>query len=90
MWKVKFDPYVRVLPSATTSILQILLSIPGIATSVHIAIYLSTSRKEAEFVSALADLESSIEQIREEHACPIYLRGDCNVNSKNVSRAAIF
>ena len=78
LWRVKFDPYVKVLPSNTTSALPILLTIPGVAISVHVALYLPTSGKEAEFVSALADLEASIEQIKEDYACPIFLRGDCN------------
>ena len=90
MWRTQLDPYVTVIPSTSTSYLPILLAIPGVATSVHIALYLPTSGREAEFVSALADLEASILQIKEDYACPIYLRGDCNVNQNNRPRAAIF
>ena len=90
MWRSKLEPYVKVLPSTSTSLLPILLAIPGVAPSVHIALYLPTSGKEAEFVSALAALEASIEQIKEDYRCPIYLRGDCNVNPNNRSRLTIF
>ena len=38
----------------------------------------------------LAALEASIEQIKEDHGCPIFLRGDCNVNANNHPRAEIF
>ena len=90
MWQTKLEPYIKVLHTDSTSLLPILLSIPGVTISVHIAIYLPTSGKEAEFVTALAALEVCIEQIKEEYSCPIFLRGDCNVNPKNLSRAAIF
>ena len=90
MWKTKLSPFIQVLPATSTSVLPVLLSIPGVAPSVHIAIYLPTSGKEAEFVSALADLEVCLEELRENYKCPIYIRGDCNVNVKNKTRAAIF
>ena len=90
MWRVKLDPFIKVLPTNSSSALPILLTIPGVTTSAHIALYLPTSGREAEFVSALADLEACIEQIKEDYACPIYLRGDCNVNPKNLPRAALF
>ena len=90
LWRTKFDPYVRVLPSTSSSHLPLLLSIPGIAISAHIAIYLPTSGKEAEFIAALAALDKTVIDIREEFSCPIYIRGDCNVNPNNKSRAALF
>jgi exonuclease III len=90
LWRTKLGPYIKVLPSTSPSVLPILLSIPGVAVSAHIALYLPTSGKEAEFATALAALEASIEQIKEDHSCPIYLRGDCNVNVNNHQRATIF
>ena len=90
LWRTQLDPYVKILPTTSTSALPLLLSIPGVALSAHIALYLPTSGREVEFISALADLEAIIENIREDYACPIYLRGDCNVNPKNVVRAEIF
>ena len=66
MWQTKLEPYIKVLHTDSTSLLPILLSIPGVTISVHIAIYLPTSGKEAEFVTALAALEVCIEQIKEE------------------------
>ena len=90
MWRSKLDPYVKVLPASSSSSLPILLSIPGLCTTAHIAVYLPTSGKESEFITALAALEVTINMINEEYPCPIYIRGDCNVNPKNKTRAAIF
>ena len=90
MWQSQLEPYIKILPTSSSSFLPILLSIPGVAISAHIAIYLPTSGKEAEFGSALAALEVCIDQIKEEYSCPVYLRGDCNVNPKNKSRSTLF
>ena len=90
MWRSKLDPYIKVLPTTSSSFLPILLSVPGLAPSAHIAVYLPTSGKEAEFVSALANLEVCLDHISQEYSCPVYLRGDFNVNPNNVTRAALF
>ena len=90
MWRSKLDPYIKVLPTTSSSVLPIILSVPGMTVSAHICLYLPTSGKEAEFVSALASLEVCIQEIQEDYGCPIYLRGDCNVNQNNHSRASIY
>ena len=89
-WRSKLDPYVKVLPTSSPSSLPILLSVPGLSTTAHIAVYLPTSGKESEFVTALAALDVTITIIKGDYSCPIYIRGDCNVNPKNKSRSAIF
>ena len=90
MWRSKLDPYVKVLHTSSSSSLPIILSIPGLCTTAHIAVYLPTSGKESEFITALAALEVTLNMINEDYACPIYIRGDCNVNPKNKARAATF
>ena len=90
MWHSKLNPFIKILPTSSPSSLPILLSIPGLQTTAHIAIYLPTSGKESEFITALAALEATITMILEEYSCPIYIRGDCNVNPNNKSRAALF
>ena len=57
MWKSELDPYVEPLPTPSPSFLPILLKIPGYVPSIHISLYLPTSGRDPEFVSALAQLE---------------------------------
>ena len=90
MWKSTLDPYIKVLPTSASSSLPILLSVPGLQVTAHIAVYLPTSGKDPEFTSALSALDVTLTMIEEEYACPVYIRGDCNVNPKNKSRAALF
>ena len=73
MWRSELDPHIKVLPSTSPAVLPIILSIPGLAVTAHIAIYLPTSGREAEFVTAISDLEAVIEHIKEEFNCPIYI-----------------
>ena len=89
MWRCQLDPYVRVLPTTTASVLPLLLSIPGLPTTAHLTVYLPTAGKDAEFVSALADLDTCVSEIFENFACPVYIRGDFNANPKNLMRANI-
>ena len=87
MWRSELSPYVRVLPTTSPAVLPILLAIPGLEPTAHIGIYLPTHGRDAEYVTALAALESCILEITEEFACPIYIRGDANTNPKNSVRA---
>ena len=90
MWKTDISPYVRVLPTTSPSVLPIYLSIPGVEPTAHITIYLPTQGREAEYVNALASLETCILQVYLDFACPIYIRGDANTNPKNASRVELF
>ena len=76
----------RVLPTTSPAVLPIYLSIPGLEPTAHITIYLPTQGREAEYVNALAALETCILQVYEDFACPIYIRGDANTNPKNTWR----
>ena len=90
MWRSKLDPYIKVLPTTSPSSLPILLSIPGLCQTAHIAVYLPTSGKEADFVTALAALDVTLTMIKEDYSCPIYIHSNWNVIPKKAPRAAIF
>ena len=90
MWRSELSPYVKVLETSSAAVLPVLLSIPGLTPSAHISLYLPTHGRDSEFSSALSSLEACILQISEDYSCPIYLRGDCNVNPRNTARATLF
>ena len=90
MWKSKLDPYIQPLPTSSPAFLPILLSIPGFSPSIHIAIYLPTSGRNPECVSALSHLDSFIEEVAAPHECPIYIKGDANCNPRNTERTDLF
>ena len=90
MWRDELTPYIKILKTASSDFIPVILSIPGTPTTAQICIYLPTSGKEPEFVSALASLDACLEMISEDYACPIYIRGDANVNPGNQSRAHLF
>ena len=87
IWKAELDPFVRILPTASAAVLPLLLSLPGYTPTAHITVYLPTHGRETEFVTALGALHSCLEQIQEDFSCPLYLRGDFNVNPNHSSRA---
>ena len=90
-WKRTIDKYVSAIPVQSTSFLPLLYKPPGCQVSVHIALYLPTSGKENDFLDQLAQLTACIEELRETYEdCPIYIRGDGNVNPNNQERAKLF
>ena len=89
MWKSELDPFVTPLPTTSPSFLPILLKIPGFAPSIHIALYLPTSGRDPEFVSALSLLDLFLEEASSTHQCQIYIRGDANCNPNNVVRSSL-
>ena len=91
MWQMSLDPFVSIIPTQSSSVAAILLNIPGSCLSAHIAIYLPTSGQEVQFVSALATLDGCLEELLLQYQdLQIFLRGDANVNPRNVSRASLF
>ena len=91
LWEISLDPYITILPSTTSSILPMLFKPPNHTMSCHIVIYLPTSGQESEFVAAMASLDSCICDIYLKYEnCPIFIRGDANVNQNNFSRASLF
>ena len=91
MWETSLDSFITVIPTTSSSLTALLLKIPGLVTSVHIAIYLPTSGKEVEFVSALSSLDCCIDDILDTNPnAQIFIRGDANVNQKNTHRSSLF
>ena len=54
LWKLELDPFIKILATPSPAVLPLLFSLPGIARSAHIAVYLPTSGRDAEFITALA------------------------------------
>ena len=90
MWKTELDPFIVPLPTSSPAFLPILLRIPGYAPSIHVALYLPTSGKDPEFVSALSQLDTFLEEVATTHDCPVYIRGDANCNPRNHLRSTLF
>ena len=87
MWECKLDPYIRILPTTTSAVLPLLLSPPGLMPTAHITVYLPTAGRDSEFLSDIAALDAIVSEILEDYSCPIYIRGDFNVNPKNSTRS---
>ena len=67
LWRSELDPYVVPLPTTSPSFLPVLLKIPGFTPSIHVALYLPTSGKDPEFVSALSLLDIFIDEVSSTH-----------------------
>ena len=90
LWRKCIDPFVSIHPVTSSAFLPIILKLPDAQVSIHIAIYLPTSGKDAEFVTELASLRICLENLLEMYDDPvIYIRGDGNTNKKNHSRVSI-
>ena len=63
LWRKWLDPYVSVHPCQIPSFTPLLLKLPGYQVSIHIGLYLPTHGKDSEFVSDLADLAISIQEL---------------------------
>ena len=63
LWKMKWDPFVTLLPRVTSSFIAILFMPPGSQPTVHICIYFPTSGKEPEFVEEVIKLRTFIQDI---------------------------
>ena len=64
-WLKSLDLYVTVISIASSSILPIVLELPGHQTSIHINIYLPTAGKEPQYMDELALLQATIENLGE-------------------------
>ena len=91
MWKKSLDKYITVVTTPTASFLPIVYSPPSCPVTVHIALYLPTSGKEADFVEQILLLSNCLDDLKEKHKdCLIFLRGDGNVNCNNKPRSQVF
>ena len=91
MWKSSLDKYVQAHPVVSTSFLPVIFSPPGYPVSVHIALYLPTAGRDADYVEQLALLSNCIKELKFKYVgCAIFIRGDGNTNSNNKERVRMF
>ena len=88
MWESKLDQHVTVMKSPSSSVLPLLVKIPGTAPACHIGIYLPTAGLEEQFIESLSDLDTVIMDIYDKlgEDIPIFIRGDMNVSERNLAR----
>ena len=87
MWKASLDPFISVQQPPSSSFLPIVFSPPDSITSIHVSVYLPTHGQDARFVDDLAALMVCLDDLREVHReAPVFLRGDFNVNDRNLKR----
>ena len=91
LWKHKFDPYVFVYPTESSSFLPIIFSPPSCTPSIQIAVYMPTAGQENKFIEELSKLSSLISDLKSMYPSHlIFLRGDFNVGTNNISRINLF
>ena len=87
MWRKWLDPHISVHSVQSSAILPIILKLPRSRVSVHVALYLPTHGKDAEFVAELANLKNCLDELTNLYQDPIvFIRGDANSNPKNITR----
>ena len=90
LWRKELDPHVKVIPAVSSSYLPIVLALPGSQISVHVALYLPTHGQDTSFVSELANLQNCLDNlVIIYNDPPLFIRGDSNVNEKNINRVNI-
>ena len=91
LWRNRLDPYVTVMEAVSTSFLFIVLDIPGTQPSIHGAVYLPTAGKEVEYMSDLAKIKTTIEDLKVKHPeALLFLRGDANSSKAHKWRSSLF
>ena len=90
LWTASLDPYITILPSSSSSVLPLILNIPGTSHTAHIGIYLPTSGLEQEWVIAMGLLSMVVKDILCSHPrVTIYIRGDANTNPRHPTRPSV-
>ena len=71
----------------SSAFLPLVLKLPDSRTSVHVALYLPTHGRDAEFISELAGLQNCLDDICTKNKDAVaFIRGDSNCNEKNTNR----
>ena len=79
MWKKHLDPYISVLDPTSSHVLAIAYEKPGLQTSIHITVYLSTAGKDSDFMKDLANLQATIDIVVDKYPDSfLFVRGDAN------------
>ena len=91
MWKSNLDQFVSICGTSSSSFLPLIFSPPGLATTIHIVVYLPTAGQDVEFVEEIVKLNLCIQELLTKHPdADLYIRGDANVNPKDKNRKATF
>ena len=90
LWKSSLDPFITVHPVSSSAFLPITFCPPNASPSIHVSVYLPTHGQDSQFVQDLSSLIVCIDELCEQNQdAPVYLRGDFNVNDRNIKRADI-
>jgi hypothetical protein len=91
MWRKHLDPFLSIYSTESTAFLPVIIDIPNVATSIHVALYLPTAGKEVEYLSELAKLTVALQDLLEKYPnSVIFIRGDANSSKTNVRRCNLF
>ena len=91
MWHSDIHKYVTPLETSSSSVLPIIVSLPGFKPSCHIAIYMLTAGHDELFVVSMSALESTIGHAKEKFGedTALFIRGDMNASEKNTARFSL-
>ena len=91
MWKASLDPYLTVHVTDSSSFLPVVLDIPNVQTSIHIALYLPTAGQDSEYLAELSKLRLALDELVLRLDNPaVFLRGDANSSTNNNFRNTVF
>ena len=88
MWHLSIDQYVTPLDPPSSSVLPILISLPGARKACHICVYFPTAGLEDQFIAAVSELDSTLSSIKEQFGEDtfLFIKGDMNASRKNSRR----
>ena len=88
MWHSDIHKYVTPLEMSCSSVLPIIVSLPGFKPSCHIGIYMPTAGQDDQFVVSLSAIESAIVLAKEKAGedTALFIHGDMNASEKNTAR----
>ena len=91
MWRSHLDPFTTVPKPSSPAFLPIILKLPNLPTTIHVALYLPTAGKETEYLTELAKLKTNIIDLQLQFPnSAIFIRGDANSSKTNPRRSSIF
>ena len=87
LWRASYDAFISVIQPPSPAILPVLFSPPNGLPSVHICVYLPTHGLDSQFLDEITKLNTLVYNLVHTYpSAPIYIRGDFNVNRKNLKR----
>ena len=82
LWKREHDPYISIHKVASSAFLPIVFNPPNLPLTIHLAIYLPTAGRDADFVTDLAALDACILELHDKYPdATFFLRGDFKCQS---------